>query len=130
MKATEFECLLVDKDEAGKLRRSVTRRPLSDLPTGEVLIRVRYSSLNYKDALAAQAHPGVVRKLPHVPGIDAAGVVEQSSSAHYRFGDEVIVTSYDLGAGIWGGWAEYIRVPADWIVRLPQGLSLRESMIL
>src|SRR2546423_11736469 len=98
MKATDFECLLVEKDEAGKLRRSVTRRPLSELPAGGVLIRVHYSSLNYKDGLAAQAHPGVVRKLPHVPGIDAAGVVEESASPQYRAGDEVIVTSYDLGA--------------------------------
>src|SRR3954451_20709535 len=117
MKATEFECLLVDKDEAGKLRRSVTRRPLSDLPTGEVLIRVRYSSLNYKDALAAQAHPGVVRKLPHVPGIDAAGVVEKSSSPDYKPGDEVLITGYDLGAGHWGGYSAYVRVPAEWPVR-------------
>ena len=130
MPATDFECFLVEKDEAGNLRRSVTRRPLAELPAGEVLIRVQYSSLNYKDALAAQAHPGVVRKLPHVPGIDAAGVVEESSAPQIRPGDEVIVTSYDLGAGQWGGWGEHIRVPADWVVARPRGLSLREAMIL
>ena len=126
----DFQCLLVEKDAAGKLHRALARRPLTDLPAGEVLIHVRYSSLNYKDALAAEAHPGVVRKLPHVPGIDAAGVVEESSSPQVRVGDEVIVTSYDLGAAQWGGWAEYIRVPANWVVPRPSGLSLREAMIL
>jgi acrylyl-CoA reductase (NADPH) len=126
----DFQCFLVEKDAAGKLHRSLTRRPLTDLPAGEVLIRVCYSSLNYKDALAAEAHPGVVRKLPHVPGIDATGVVEESSSPQVRVGDEVIVTSYDLGAVQWGGWGEYIRVPSQWIVPRPSGLSLREAMIL
>jgi acrylyl-CoA reductase (NADPH) len=126
----DFQCLLVEKDAAGKIHRSITRRPLTDLPPGDVLIRVRYSSLNYKDALAAEAHAGVVRKLPHVPGIDAAGIVEESNSAHCKSGDEVIVTSYDLGAAQWGGWADYIRVPGAWIVPRPSGLTLREAMIL
>ena len=130
MPAADFKCLLVHKDAAGKVQRTITRRPLSDLPPGDVLIRVRYSSLNYKDALAAEAHPGVVRKLPHVPGVDAAGVVEESSSPLCKKGDEVIVTSYDLGAAQWGAWAEYIRVPAEWVVPRPSGLSLREAMIL
>jgi acrylyl-CoA reductase (NADPH) len=126
----DFKCLLVEKDAAGKVHRSITRRPLSELPPGDVLIRVRYSSLNYKDALAAEAHPGVVRKLPHVPGVDAAGVVEESKSPHCKVGDEVIVTSYDLGAAQWGGWGEYIRVSAEWVVPRPSGLTLREAMIL
>ncbi len=130
MPAADFQCLIVEKDAAGNVHRSITRRPLSDLPPGDVLIRVRYSSLNYKDGLAAEAHPGVVRKLPHVPGIDAAGVVEESSSPLWKPGDEVIVTSYDLGAAHWGGWADYIRVPAGWVVPRPSGLTLRESMIL
>src|SRR6185295_5598949 len=130
MPAADFQCLLVEKDAAGKVHRSITRRPLNDLPPGDVLIRVGYSSLNYKDALAAEAHPGVVRKLPHVPGIDAAGVVEESSSSLCKVGDEVIVNSYDLGAAHWGGWGEYIRVPAEWVVQRPSGLTLREAMIL
>jgi acrylyl-CoA reductase (NADPH) len=100
------------------------------LPSGEVLIRVAYSSLNYKDALAAEANPGVVRKLPHVPGIDAAGTVVESSDQRYREGDAVIVTGNELGAGQWGGWAEFIRVPAAWVVPLPKELSLKEAMIL
>ena len=94
-----------------------------------MLIRVAYSSLNYKDALATQGHPGVVRTFPHVPGIDCAGTVVESTSPDYRPGDEVLVTGYDLGAGHWGGFAEFVRVPAEWIVPLPAGLSLRDAMI-
>ncbi len=127
---TSFRCLLVDKDPSGQIRRGVTSLPSERLESGEVLIRVRYSSLNYKDALAAEAHPGVVRKLPHVPGIDAAGVVESDASGQFRPGEEVIVTSYGLGAEQWGGWAEQVRVPAEWVVRRPEGLSLHEAMIL
>ena len=99
------------------------------LPPGDVLIRVAYSSLNYKDALASQGHPGVVREFPHVPGIDCAGTVVESASPDYRPGDKVIVTGYELGAGHWGGYAEFVRVPADWIVPLPNGLPLRDAMI-
>jgi acrylyl-CoA reductase (NADPH) len=127
---TSFACFLVEKDASGKLHRGPSQQTLADLPAGEVLIRVRFSSLNYKDALAAEAHPGVVRKLPHVPGIDAAGVVAETSSEKFQVGQEVVVTGYELGAGQWGGWAEYVRVPADWIVPLPAGLSLKEAMIL
>ena len=108
----------------------MTQRPLDDLPPGDVLVRVHYSSLNYKDALAAQAHPGVARKLPHVPGIDAAGVVAESTSPQFQSNQQVVITGYELGAGQWGGWAEYVRLPAGWVVPLPAGLSLKESMIL
>ncbi len=99
------------------------------LPEGDVTIEVAYSSLNYKDALAYQGHRGVVKKLPHIPGIDAAGTVIDSSSEHYRSGDQVLVTGYDLGQGHWGGWSELIRVPADWIVPLPNSLTPREAMV-
>ena len=125
-----MKCLLVDKTDDGQIVRTIANRPTSQLPEGEVLVRVRYSSLNYKDALAATGHPGVVSKFPHVPGIDAAGVVVESTSKRVAVGDEVIVTSFDLGAGRWGGYAEFIRVPAEWVVPLPAGLTLRESMIL
>lgn len=125
-----FPCFLVEKDAAGTIGHSLAQRTTDDLPPGEVLIRVRFSSLNFKDALAAQGHPGVVRHLPHVPGIDAAGSVESSSDPRFKPGDEVLVTGYELGAGQWGGWASYIRVPADWVVPLPTGLSLKETMIL
>ena len=130
MTAPQFNCFLVEKDGTGNVQRGIARREATDLPPGDVLIRVAYSSLNYKDALAAQAHPGVVRKLPHVPGIDAAGTVVESTDARLQPGAPVVVTGYELGAGQWGGWSELIRVPADWIVPLPAGLSLKESMIL
>jgi putative YhdH/YhfP family quinone oxidoreductase len=90
---------------------------------------VAYSSLNYKDALACQGHPGVVREFPHVPGIDCAGTVVESAVGEHRPGEDVLVTGYELGAGRWGGFAGYVRVPADWIVPLPAGLALREAMI-
>jgi acrylyl-CoA reductase (NADPH) len=130
MNETPFSCVLVEKDAAGNIRRSLVQRSIADLPPGEVLVRVAFSSLNYKDALASHAHSGVVRKLPHVPGIDAAGMVVESSAGRFRAGDAVVITGNELGAGQWGGWAEYVRVPADWIVPLPPGLSLKETMIL
>jgi putative YhdH/YhfP family quinone oxidoreductase len=130
MTQSQFACLLVEKDPSGAIRRQITTCPTTDLPPGDVLVRVQFSSLNYKDALAAQGHAGVVRKFPHVPGIDAAGTVVESSAAQFKPGDSVVITGNELGAAQWGGWAELVRVPADWIVPLPAGLSLRESMIL
>ncbi|HET6884140.1 MAG TPA: YhdH/YhfP family quinone oxidoreductase [Pirellulales bacterium] len=124
-----FRCYLVTK-EGKQTRGEVTERPLSELPDGDVLVHVAWSSLNYKDALSASGHPGVTRKFPHVPGIDAAGSVVESRSAEWKRGDEVIVTSYDLGQNTWGGFGQYIRVPAAWIVRRPHGLTVRESMVL
>jgi len=130
MNTDHFACLLVERDADGKVHRSIAQKTAADLPPGEIIVEVAYSSLNYKDALAAQAHPGVVKKTPHVPGIDAAGTVVESSSAVFKPGDQVVVTGHELGAGQWGGWSRYIRVPADWVVALPAGLSLKESMIL
>ncbi len=108
---------------------SVKEKSVSELPEGEVLVRVHYSSLNYKDALSASGHKGVTTNYPHTPGIDAAGFVEECSTADFESGDEVIVTSYDLGMNTPGGFGQYIRVPAQWVVPLPDGLSLRESMM-
>jgi acrylyl-CoA reductase (NADPH) len=125
-----MRCFLVTKRDDGTVERDVVQRPIKELPPGDVLIRVRYSSLNYKDALAATGHPGVVSRFPHVTGIDAAGEVVESNSDTVLVGDQVIVTSFELGAGRWGGYAEFIQVPADWVVPLPRGLTLRESMIL
>jgi alcohol dehydrogenase len=121
---------LATKDESGKVACRVAHRPVGDLPAGDVLIRVAYSSLNYKDALSASGHPGVTRKYPHVPGIDAAGVVVVSGDSAVSPGARVIVTGFDLGQNTWGGYSELVRVPAAWVVPLPDGLSLRESMIL
>jgi acrylyl-CoA reductase (NADPH) len=124
-----FPCFMVRKDAAGKVTAAVEQIALDDLPPDEVLIDVAYSSLNYKDAIASQGHPGVVRRFPHVPGIDCAGVVAESKSPHYKPGDKVLITGYDLGGAHWGGYAKYVRVPADWIVPLPSGLTPREAMI-
>ena len=123
-----FRALVVSEQNDGSFRRDITKRSTTDLPDGEVLIRVHYSSLNYKDALSATGNRGVTRAYPHTPGIDAAGVVEQSASERFQPGDEVIVTGYDLGMNTAGGFGEYIRVPADWPVALPSGMTLRESM--
>jgi len=125
-----FKALVVREPEPGRFERAVEWRRLDELPPGEVLIRVAYSSLNYKDALSATGHKGVSRSFPHTPGIDAAGHVAESTDPRFKEGDEVIVTSYDLGMGTAGGFGQFIRVPAEWVVPLPQGLSLRESMIL
>lgn len=129
MSDKKFRALVVEEGEGGKFTRSIRERTVSDLPEGEVLIRVLYSSLNFKDALSATGNKGVTKSYPHTPGIDAAGVVEESSSPQVRAGEEVLVTGYDLGANTDGGYGEYIRVPAGWVVGLPPGLSTRESMI-
>ena len=126
---TGFQAFLVEKTEQGFTRRIVTRE-LSDLPPGDVLVDVRYSSLNYKDGLSATGNPGVTRQFPHTPGIDAAGVVVESADPRFTVGDEVIVIGFDLGMGTSGGFAQRIRVPAGWVVPRPEGLSLHESMVL
>lgn len=124
-----FRALRVEEQAEG-FGRAVKVMNLSDLPEGDVLVEIAYSSLNYKDALSATGNKGVTRTFPHTPGIDAAGTVLSSTSAKFKPGDKVIVTSYDLGMNTAGGFAERIRVPADWVVSLPEGLSLREAMIL
>ncbi|WP_193075405.1 YhdH/YhfP family quinone oxidoreductase [Pseudomonas sp. FME51] len=126
---SEFKALLVS-EEQGQFVRRVVSRHVDELPAGEVLIRVRWSSLNYKDAMSASGNRGITRNFPHTPGIDAAGVVEASSVSELAVGDEVIVTGYDLGMNTPGGFGQYIRVPAAWVLKRPGGLTLRESMVL
>ncbi|MBB5346846.1 YhdH/YhfP family quinone oxidoreductase [Desulfoprunum benzoelyticum] len=128
--ATMFLAMVVEEQADGSYTRTIRERTVDDLPAGEVLIRVLWSSLNYKDALSASGNKGVTRKYPHTPGIDAAGIVEDSRNDRFRPGDQVLVTSYDLGMNTAGGFGQYIRVPADWVVSLPAGLELRESMVL
>ncbi len=125
-----FEAFIVEKNADGKYSGRVRETRVSDLPEGDVLIRVQYSSLNYKDALSATGNKGVTRSYPHTPGIDAAGHVEKSRVPKLAPGDPVVVTSYDLGMNTAGGFGQYVRVPADWVVPLPAGLTLEESMIL
>ncbi len=127
--ATNFKALVVSKNEDDKYIREIKERSTDDLPEGEVLVKVNYSSLNYKDALSAIGSKGVTRNYPHTPGVDSSGVVEQSSSDGIKAGDEVIVHAYDLGVNTSGGFGQYIRVPSDWVVKLPNNLSQREAMI-
>jgi putative YhdH/YhfP family quinone oxidoreductase len=129
MAGKTYRAMMVEESGEKSFSRQVVERRIDQLPDGEVLVKVAWSSLNYKDALSASGNRGVTKKYPHTPGIDAAGTVEESSSPSCRPGDKVIVTSYDLGMNTSGGFAEYIRVPATWVVPLPAGLSLRESMI-
>jgi acrylyl-CoA reductase (NADPH) len=124
-----FRALVVRETTDGKFTRQIEDRIVGDLPPGDVLIRVHYSSLNYKDALSATGNRGVTKRYPHTPGIDAAGVVEESVGEAFQVGDKVLVTGYDLGMNTSGGFGQYVRVPASWVVRLPQHLTLHESMI-
>lgn len=125
-----FKALRVTEDDTGKFVRNIVERKLDDLPDGDVLVKVHYAALNYKDALSSIGNKGVTRNYPHTPGIDGAGVVAESKTPVFKVGDKVLVTSYDLGMNTDGAFAEYIRVPAEWVIPLPKGLDLRDSMIL
>lgn len=114
----------------GEFCSSIKTLYTNNLPQGDVMVKVNYSSLNYKDALSASGNKGVTKNYPHTPGIDAAGIVVESISPLYTVGDQVIVTGYDLGMNTAGGYGEYIRVPAEWVVKLPEGLTLKEAMII
>lgn len=127
---SKFKALVVSENAEKQYVRTITQRNIEDLPAGEVLIKVHYSTLNYKDALSSIGNKGVTRNYPHTPGIDASGVVVESTDANFSVGQEVLVTSYDLGMNTSGALAEYIRVPAKWVIALPAGLSLAEAMIL
>lgn len=124
-----FKALIVDKTDDG-YRSRLGERSLDDLPEGEVVVKVAYSSLNFKDALSASGNKGVTRKFPHTPGIDAVGVVEQAGEGPFSVGDAVICTGYDLGMNTAGGYGDYIRVPTEWLVPLPEGLAPRDAMVL
>lgn len=128
--STQFHALWVKEQPDGSFQRSIVRRNIDDLPPDDLLIKVHYSSLNYKDALSASGNRGVTRRYPHTPGIDAAGVVLESAVEAFQPGDEVIVIGYDLGMNTPGGFGGCIRVPAAWAVKRPTGLTLHESMAL
>ncbi|MBF7020358.1 acryloyl-CoA reductase [Staphylococcus sp. 18_1_E_LY] len=123
-----FKAFVVDEQD-GKVSSQFKDITIDDLPEGEVLIKVKYSGINYKDALATVDNNKIVRDYPMVPGIDLAGVVASSDSHAFEEGDEVIVTGFDLGISHYGGFSEYARVKEDWIVRLPKNLTLEEAMI-
>ncbi len=126
----QYRALVVSEEQEKQFTAQVTTLDTDNLPAGDVLIEVHYSSLNYKDALSASGNRGVTREYPHTPGIDAAGIVRESASEQFSSGDEVIVIGYDLGMNTAGGFGQFIRVPAGWVVRKPEALSLRHSMCL
>jgi acrylyl-CoA reductase (NADPH) len=129
-KIMAFKALVITESKSGKFEREIVNREISDLPPGDLLIRVHYSALNFKDGLSATGHKGITRMFPHTPGIEAAGVVEESTSLRYPIGSEVFVTGYDLGMNTAGAYAEYIRVPAEWVLPKPALLSCKDCMTI
>jgi acrylyl-CoA reductase (NADPH) len=129
MSDERWKALVVDQHD-GAVEAAV--RELSDdaLPEGDVVVRVAYSSLNYKDGLAMLGRNKIVRNYPMVPGVDLAGTVEQSASPAYRPGDPVVLTGWGVGERHWGGYAQKARVRADWLVPLPEGLTARQAMAI
>ncbi len=125
-----YKTLWITEEADGTFKREIITRNLTELPDHEVLIKVAYSALNYKDALSASGHKGITRQFPHTPGIDASGVVVSDASGTFSPGTKVLVTSYDLGMNTYGGFAEYIKVPAAWVVPLPNGMDLKSAMVL
>ena len=124
-----FDALVVNKDEeSGKTSAAVTQLSLGDLPEAEVTVAVEYTTVNYKDGLCIGPGGGLVRKYPHVPGIDFAGTVEASDDDRYKSGDKVVLTGWRVGEAHWGGYAQKARVKADWLVPLPDGLDTRQAM--
>lgn len=129
-KMKTFQAYWIEELADGTFKQSITTRNIEDLPENEVLIKVYYAGLNYKDALSSMGNKGITRQYPHTPGVDASGVVVSDKTGQFKKDEKVIVTSYDLGMNTSGGFAEYICVPAAWVVPLPNGLSLQEAMIL
>lgn len=125
-----FTALLLEQDENRKVSNSIQTLSNDQLPDGDVTIAVKYSTLNYKDGMIIQGLGRLVRDYPHVPGIDFCGVVEESSSPDYKPGDEVILTGWRVGEVRWGGFATRARVKSDWLVPLPKGLTLEQSMAI
>ena len=119
---------LVTSEENKTFVNSIGTKDINDLPDNDTLIKVKYSSLNFKDALSASGNKGVTKNYPHTPGIDAAGIIEKTSGSKFKPGDEVIVTGYDMGMNTNGGFGEYIKVPQEWIVKKPENITLSESM--
>ncbi|MFZ1661397.1 MAG: MDR family oxidoreductase [Paracoccaceae bacterium] len=123
-----FRALVVEKDDTGATHASVQTLGDDRLPEGDVTVAVEYSTLNYKDGLCLGSGGGLVRTWPHVPGVDFAGIVEESRDPRYKAGDLVILTGWRVGEVWWGGYAEKARVKADWLVHMPEALTTRQAM--
>ena len=126
--SSTFKAFRVE-DVDGNYLGTIKEMVFGTLNINEVLVKVHYSSLNYKDALSASGNKGVTKNYPHTPGIDAVGTIEKSNSDLFTVGERVIVTSYDLGMNTNGGFAEYIQVPSEWVVKLPEKMTMKEAMI-
>ncbi|MEH6344497.1 MAG: YhdH/YhfP family quinone oxidoreductase [Bermanella sp.] len=124
----DYRALVVNENDSGSYEAELKTLCSSDLPVGDVLVRVEYSSLNYKDALSFSGNKGVTRNFPHTPGIDAAGKILSSNDASLKEGEDVLVIGYDLGMNTPGGFGEIISVPKEWVIKLPRELSLSEGM--
>ncbi len=123
-----FQALLVEKNDDGKTSASIQQLDDSRLPEGDVTINVEYSTLNYKDGLCVGPGGGLVRNYPHIPGIDLAGTVADSSSKDYKPGDKVVLTGWRVGEAWWGGYSQKARVKSEWLVPLPEGITTRQAM--
>jgi len=123
-----FKAVVVDKNE-DEVNYGIQDITVDDLSEGEVLIKVAYSSVNYKDMLAVQEKSGIIRNYPMIPGIDLSGTVVESSNSQFKEGEEVLVTGFDTGVNHTGGFAEYAQIPAEWIVPLPENLTLKDAMV-
>lgn len=126
--AETFAAYVVKQDEKGQVAGEFDTITADQLSAGEVLIQTAYSSVNYKDYLATQANTGIIREYPMIPGIDVSGEVIESSDSRFKRGDQVLVTGYGLGVNHTGGFAQQVRVPADWVIKLPVGLNMMEAM--
>ena len=124
-----FNAIVIDKNDSGQ-DVSVSSLEQQALPEGDVLVRVDYSTINYKDALAITGASPVVRKFPMVPGIDVAGTVEHSEHAKWQVGDKVVLNGWGVGEGHWGGLSQYARLKGDWLVALPDAFDSRQAMII
>ncbi len=127
MKDIKYKAFFTQETESG-FSNSIESLSIADLEENDLLVKVSYSSLNYKDALSASGNKGVTRTYPHTPGIDAVGEVVKSNSSDFKDGDKIIVTGYDLGMNTYGGFGQYISIPATWAISLPNELSEAEAM--
>jgi acrylyl-CoA reductase (NADPH) len=127
--ADTFKALMMRETEDGKVAAAIEEIGVADLPEGEVLVKVEHSTLNYKDGLVVDGNKGrLARNFPHIPGIDLAGTVLESSDARYAEGDRVVVTGWHMGERYWGGFSELARVRADWLVHVPEAMTTRQAM--
>lgn len=125
---TSFKAFVLNQDTEGSIQAAVQTLTLDDLPEADVTVQVHYSSVNYKDALACSPNGNIVKQYPFIPGIDASGVVIHSKDERFQPGQAVLLTGYEFGVTHFGGFSEYIRVPGDWLIPIPKGLSKQVAM--